>query len=89
MINDPLSRFTSSSRGSSGAPFRAGVHIAKVSRVAANGKLFIVIPTVNPTQTIGPCSVFTESEIEAGDKVLVAFLDAKLDDVVVVAKQTA
>lgn len=89
MIYDPLSRFTSSSRGSSGAPFKAGVHIGRVSRVAASGKVFVIIPTVNPTQSMGPCSVFTESEIEAGDKVLVAFLDSKLDEVVIIGKQTA
>jgi hypothetical protein len=89
MLYDPLSRFTNSSRGSSGGLFKAGLHVGKVSRVAANGKVFVTIPNVNPGQVMGPCSVFTESEIDVGDKVLVAFLDAKMDEVVVIGKQTA
>lgn len=89
MIFDPLTRFTNSSRGSSSGPFRPGLHIAKVSRVADNGKLFVTIPTVNPSQVVGPCSVFTSSTMVSGDKVLVAFLDSKMDEVVVIAKQFA
>jgi hypothetical protein len=69
--------------------FKAGLHIGKVSRVSANGKVFVTIPNVNPGQVMGPCSVFTESEIEVGDKVLVGFLDAKMEEVVVLGKQTA
>lgn len=86
MLYDPLSRFTNSTKGSSGKAFKAGVHIAKVSRVSGDN-VFIVVPTVNGSQSIGPCQVFTPEELNKGDIVVVAFLDSKLDEVVVLGKK--
>lgn len=86
MLYDPLSRFTNSTKGSPGKGFKAGVHIAKVSRVT-DDKVFVVIPTVNAGQSLGPCQVFTSDEISAGDTVVVAFLDSRLDEAVVLGKR--
>lgn len=86
MLYDPVSRFTNSSKGSSGKDFKAGVHLAKVSRVT-DSNVFVVIPTVNAGQSIGPCQIFTSDEIIAGDVVVVAFLDARLEEVVVLGKK--
>lgn len=88
MLYDPLSRFTNSSKGSPGKSFRVGVHIAKVSRVSGD-KVFVVIPTVNAGQVLGPCQVFTSDEIVKGDIVAVAFLDSRLEEVVVLGKKAS
>ena len=86
MLHDPIARFTNSSKGSPGKGFKAGVHIAKVSRVTGNN-VFIVIPTVNAGQSLGPCQVFTADELETNDVVLVAFLDSRLEEVVILGKK--
>jgi hypothetical protein len=88
MLYDPTSRFTNSTKGSPGKGFKAGLHIAKVTRVTGSN-VFVTIPSVNPGQTIGPCLVFTNATIVTGDSVLVGFLDAKLDEVVVIGKKAS
>ena len=86
MLHDPIARFTNSSKGSSSKGFKAGIHIAKVSRVTGNN-VFIVIPTVNAGQSLGPCQVFTSDAIATNDVVLVAFLDSRLEEVVILGKK--
>lgn len=88
MLHDPLSRFTNSAKGSSGKGFKAGVHIAKVSRVTGSD-VFVVIPTVNAGQSLGPCQVFTADEIDKGDIVVVAFLDSRLEEAVILGKKAS
>lgn len=86
MLHDPLSRFTNSSKGSSSKNFQPGVHLAKVSRVT-DADVFVSIPTVNPGQLIGPCQIFTPSPINPGDIVVIAFLDARLEEAVILGKK--
>lgn len=86
MLHDPIARFTNSSKGSSSKGFKAGIHIAKVSRVTGNN-VFIVIPTVNAGQSLGPCQVFTADILETDDIVVVAFLDSRLEEVVILGKK--
>lgn len=86
MLHDPIARFTNSSKGSPGKGFKAGLHIAKVSRVTGNN-IFIVIPTVNAGQSLGPCQVFTAEELITNDVVVVAFLDSRLEEVVILGKK--
>lgn len=88
MLYDPLSRFTNSSKGSPGKSFKAGVHIAKVSRVTGDD-VFVVIPTVNAGQSLGPCPVFTSEELNKGDVVVVAFLDSRLEELVILGKRAS
>ena len=88
MLHDPIARFTNSSKGSSGKGFKAGIHLAKVSRVT-DDDVFVVIPTVNAGQSTGPCQVFTSDVIAAGDIVVVAFLDSRLEEVVVLGKKVS
>lgn len=86
MLPDPTARFINPLKGSSSPGFRAGLHIAKVSRVT-DGKIFVVVPTVNPGQVIGPCTAFTDQVIDAGDIVVVGFLDNKMENLVVLGRE--